>query len=66
MGVVTANEINAISELARNEGCFIRSCTARAFYGMLDYLNEKEFLPTLISYFGIPVDCLPFSNTRKN
>jgi D-cysteine desulfhydrase len=42
--VVTANEINAISELARNEGVLLDPVyTARAFYGMLDYLNEKEF-----------------------
>lgn len=42
-GVVTANEINAISELARNEGVLLDPIyTARAFYGMLDYLNEKR------------------------
>lgn len=42
-GVVTANEINAISELARNEGVLLDPVyTARAFYGMLNYLNEKR------------------------
>jgi 1-aminocyclopropane-1-carboxylate deaminase/D-cysteine desulfhydrase-like pyridoxal-dependent ACC family enzyme len=54
-----------ISELARNEGVLLDPVyTARAFYGMLDYLNEKEFLPTLI-YFGMVMDCLPFSNTKN-
>jgi D-cysteine desulfhydrase len=42
-GVVTVNEINAISELAKNEGILLDPVyTARAFYGMLDYLNEKR------------------------
>lgn len=42
-GVVTNNEINAINELARNEGILLDPVyTGRAFYGMLDFLKEKR------------------------
>jgi len=42
-GVVTNNEINAINELAKNEGVLLDPVyTARAFYGMLDFLKEKK------------------------
>ncbi|MEZ7500285.1 D-cysteine desulfhydrase family protein [Flavobacterium sp. Arc3] len=45
-GVVTTNEINAISELVKNEGVLLDPVyTARAFYGMLDFLNKKR-IPT--------------------
>jgi len=42
-GVATTNEINAIKELAKNEGILLDPVyTARAFYGMLDFLNKKR------------------------
>ena len=45
-GVVTNNEINAINELAKNEGVLLDPVyTGRAFYGMLDFLKEKK-IPT--------------------
>ncbi|WP_435264045.1 D-cysteine desulfhydrase family protein [Tenacibaculum sp. nBUS_03] len=45
-GVVTNNEVNAINELAKNEGVLLDPVyTGRAFYGMLDFLKEKK-IPT--------------------
>lgn len=45
-GIVTNNEINAINELAKNEGVLLDPVyTGRAFYGMLDFLKEKK-IPT--------------------
>jgi D-cysteine desulfhydrase family pyridoxal phosphate-dependent enzyme len=42
-GVVTENEIYAIKELATTEGIILDPVyTARAFYGMLDYLKNKK------------------------
>lgn len=42
-GVVSNNEINAINELAKNEGILLDPVyTGRAFYGMLDFLKEKK------------------------
>jgi D-cysteine desulfhydrase family pyridoxal phosphate-dependent enzyme len=44
-GVVSHNEINAIGLLAKTEGILLDPVyTARAFYGMMDYL-EKRLLP---------------------
>jgi L-cysteate sulfo-lyase len=44
-GVVTSNETEAINLLAQSEGILLDPVyTARAFYGMMDYL-EKELLP---------------------
>ena len=45
-GIVTNNEINAIKELAKNEGILLDPVyTGRAFYGMLDFLKRKR-IPT--------------------
>ncbi len=45
-GNVTEEEINAIKELATNEGIIIDPVyTARAFNGMLDHLNKKKLKP---------------------
>jgi len=42
-GIVTNNEIDAIKELAKNEGILLDPVyTGRAFYGMLDFLKEKK------------------------
>ena len=42
-GVITENEIYAIKELATTEGILLDPVyTARAFYGMLDYLRNKK------------------------
>lgn len=42
-GVLTANEVDAIDELARNEGILLDPVyTGRAFYGMLDFLRKKK------------------------
>jgi D-cysteine desulfhydrase family pyridoxal phosphate-dependent enzyme len=44
-GIVTSNETSAINLLAQSEGILLDPVyTARAFYGMMDYL-EKELLP---------------------
>ena len=45
-GVITHNEISALRELATTEGILLDPVyTARAFYGMLDYL-KKERIPS--------------------
>jgi len=45
-GVMTDNERAAIFELARTEGIILDPVyTARAFYGMLDYLENKKIEP---------------------
>ncbi|APD06755.1 D-cysteine desulfhydrase [Flavobacteriaceae bacterium UJ101] len=42
-GVVTNNEVDAINELAKNEGILLDPVyTGRAFYGMLSFLKEKR------------------------
>lgn len=42
-GVVTSNERNAIKELAQSEGILLDPVySARAFYGMLDHLENKK------------------------
>lgn len=42
-GVLTPNEMNAIDELARNEGILLDPVyTGRAFYGMLDCMRKKK------------------------
>ncbi len=42
-GVVTKNEADALKELAETEGIILDPVyTARAFYGMLDYLRKKK------------------------
>ncbi|PUB33495.1 D-cysteine desulfhydrase [Elizabethkingia sp. YR214] len=42
-GVLTANEVDAIDKLARNEGILLDPVyTGRAFYGMLDFLRKKK------------------------
>ncbi|UUC44123.1 D-cysteine desulfhydrase family protein [Flavobacterium cerinum] len=42
-GVITANEINAIDELAKMEGILLDPVyTGRAFYGMLDFIKNKK------------------------
>ena len=42
-GKVTLDEIKAIKELATSEGILVDPVyTGRAFYGMLDFLNEKK------------------------
>ena len=42
-GVVTENEIFAIKELATTEGVLLDPVyTARAFYGMVDFLRNKK------------------------
>jgi D-cysteine desulfhydrase family pyridoxal phosphate-dependent enzyme len=42
-GVVTSNERNAIKELAHNEGILLDPVySGRAFYGMLDHLENKK------------------------
>ncbi|WP_438711331.1 D-cysteine desulfhydrase family protein [Aquimarina muelleri] len=42
-GVVTQNEINAMNQLARKEGILLDPVyTARAFYGMLDCLQNQK------------------------
>ena len=42
-GIITENEIYAIKELATNEGILLDPVyTARAFYGMLDYLGNRK------------------------
>jgi D-cysteine desulfhydrase len=44
-GIVTSNETEAINLMAQTEGILLDPVyTARAFYGMMDYL-EKELLP---------------------
>lgn len=45
-GIITENEKSTIKELARTEGILLDPVyTARAFYGMLDYLNLKKIKP---------------------
>ena len=45
-GVITENEKSTLKELARTEGILLDPVyTARAFYGMLDYLNHKKIKP---------------------
>ena len=42
-GIVTNNEIEAIKELAQNEGIILDPVyTGRAFYAMIDYLNKNK------------------------
>ena len=42
-GVVTSNERHAIKELAQNEGILLDPVySGRAFYGMLDHLENKK------------------------
>jgi len=45
-GVITENEKSTLKELARTEGILLDPVyTARAFYGMLDFLNLKKIKP---------------------
>ncbi len=46
-GVVTDNELKAIEVLAKEEGILLDPVyTARAFYGMLDYLDQGKIPPS--------------------